>query len=68
MTGKFRDFTAIEVLQTGESAAHEQLLQSAHAMGRVAATIDARFAAIEQRFAAIEARLKALEEKPRKRK
>jgi hypothetical protein len=53
--GQFRDITALEVLTTGESEAHEQLLQSALGFERIAKTID-------ERFAAIEARLKALEE------
>ena len=52
----FRDITALEVLRSGESEAHEQLLQSALGFERIAKTIDARFAAIE-------ARLKALEER-----
>ena len=57
MVGKpFRDITALEVLRSGESEAHEQLLQSALGFEHIAKTIDARFAAIE-------ARLKALEER-----
>jgi hypothetical protein len=52
----FRDITALEVLRSGESEAHEKLLQSALGFERIATTIDARFAAIE-------ARLKALEER-----
>jgi hypothetical protein len=53
--GQFRDKTAMEVLVEGEREAMEGLGGAALAMGRVAGTIDARFAAIE-------ARLKALEE------
>jgi hypothetical protein len=48
-------FSALEVLRTGESEAHEQLLRSALFMEGFARGADARFAAIE-------ARLKALEE------
>jgi hypothetical protein len=53
---KFRDLSALEVLRSGENEAHEQLLQSAHAISRVAGTIDARFAAIETRLKALEDR------------
>jgi hypothetical protein len=53
--GQFRDLTALEVLRTGESEAHERLLESVVFMEGFARGADARFASIE-------ARLKALEE------
>jgi hypothetical protein len=52
--GQFRDITALEVLRTGESDAHERLLESAVFMEGFARGADARFAAIEKRLKALE--------------
>jgi hypothetical protein len=52
---EWANITSLEVLRTGESEAHERLLQSAIYMEGFARGAD-------MRFAAIEARLKALEE------
>ena len=52
--GQFRDKTALEVLAEGEREAMEGLGGAALAMGRVAGTIDAKFAAIEARIRALE--------------
>jgi hypothetical protein len=71
--GQFRDMTALETLQSGESEAMERLAGEMAGMGRVATMIDARFASIEANvkamnsvmraaLATIETRLKALEE------
>jgi hypothetical protein len=56
MTGKFRDFSAIETLAAGETEAMQRMLEAAVYMNGFAQGADARFAAIE-------ARLKALEER-----
>jgi hypothetical protein len=52
--GQFRDFTALEVLRSGENEAHEQLLQSAVFMEGFARGADMRFEAIEKRLRALE--------------
>jgi hypothetical protein len=56
MTGKFRDFSAIESLAAGETEAMQRMLEAAIFMEGFARGAD-------MRFAAIEARLKALEER-----
>jgi ATP-dependent 26S proteasome regulatory subunit len=56
MTGKFRDFSALESLAAGETEAMRRMLEAAVHMDGFAHGAEARFAAIE-------ARLKALEEK-----
>jgi hypothetical protein len=56
MTGKFRDFSAIESLAAGDTEAMQRMLEAAIFMEGFARGAD-------MRFAAIEARLKALEER-----
>jgi hypothetical protein len=60
MTGKFRDFTALQSLAAGETEAMQRMLEAAVHMDGFAKGADARFAAIEARLKALEERNEAV--------